>query len=125
MTTRQRLRSIRESKGLSVRAAARLYGCAHPWIVAIEQGEGDPSPVVIERMAEAYGVTVSYIETGDIPDPSPKRGRDAFNVDDVVYLNTAEYRNQPSVVMGVRAGEVQVHPGIWLGVEFVSRGKVA
>lgn len=59
----KKIRSIRESKGLSINAAARLYGCDRRWWSALESGRENPSYWTLCRVAHVLKVKTSELAT--------------------------------------------------------------
>ena len=55
----QRLRSARDSKGLTQAQAAAELGVSRPLLIAIEKGTREVSPAELVRLAEIYGKPVS------------------------------------------------------------------
>jgi transcriptional regulator with XRE-family HTH domain len=52
------LRHWREKRGYSVRDLARRAGVTHVSIVRIENGQASPNVAMLEKLAEALGVSV-------------------------------------------------------------------
>jgi transcriptional regulator with XRE-family HTH domain len=52
-----KLRTLRDSKGLSVRALAALADIDHSQIHRIEKGDISPSAITIQKLADALEVT--------------------------------------------------------------------
>lgn len=48
-----RLREVRQSRGLTLRALAELVGVSHVWLLKLEQGENRPSAELLERIEHA------------------------------------------------------------------------
>ncbi|UVT20113.1 MAG: helix-turn-helix transcriptional regulator [Nitrospira sp.] len=53
-----RIRAIRESKGLSIRALAAKAKMAYPFLCNVENGKVDPSLSTLRRLAKALKVKV-------------------------------------------------------------------
>ena len=56
-----RLRSIRERKGVSLRALKQISGVAVATLARIEAGGYDPRLSTLRRLAKALGVTVAEL----------------------------------------------------------------
>ncbi len=69
--TSTRLRTIREGKGVSLRALKSLSGVAVATLARIEAGGYDPRLSTLRRIATALGVTVAQL----IGDERYKGGR--------------------------------------------------
>lgn len=57
----QRLRSIREQRGLSLRALKRASGVAVSNLARYEAGQGDPRLSTLRKVAKALGVSVAVL----------------------------------------------------------------
>ena len=66
----ERLRSIREQKGVSLRELKNLSGVAVSNLCLYEAGEGDPRLSTLRKVAKALGVTVSAL----IDESKPGKG---------------------------------------------------
>jgi transcriptional regulator with XRE-family HTH domain len=55
-TVSETLKTARIAAGMTVREAAGLVNCAHPWIVQLETGTRSVSSANARRLAEAYGI---------------------------------------------------------------------
>lgn len=69
----ERLASVRASRGMTLRAAAGLWGVAHSRIAAIEKGDTTVDADHLEKAARAYMVPVVMLIPGaaDLPDLGP------------------------------------------------------
>lgn len=56
----QRLRTLRNRHGLSVREAARRAGLSPSYLSAMENGSARPSMAAVQKLASAYGVNTHY-----------------------------------------------------------------
>lgn len=61
----QRLREIREAKGLSLRALEGLTGIAHQTIRKYESGESIPNWKTVEKLADALAVSTEEFRSKD------------------------------------------------------------
>jgi len=61
MTLAERLRQVRELRGLSLNALAKVSGVARTTIGYIEGGETSPSVATVELLARALGVSVCWL----------------------------------------------------------------
>jgi Zn-dependent peptidase ImmA (M78 family)/DNA-binding XRE family transcriptional regulator len=68
MTVALRLRTARESRGLTQAQAAAELGVSRPLLIAIEKGTRDPAPAELVRLAQIYGKPVSELLR---PSPPP------------------------------------------------------
>lgn len=68
----ERLKEIREAKGLNKMEASRIMGVTQSGYVRYELGERKPTIQTVEAMAAALGTSVGYL-TGESDDPSPDR----------------------------------------------------
>jgi transcriptional regulator with XRE-family HTH domain len=65
----QRLRALRDERGLSQIEAAEGMGFSRPYLAGLEGGSARPGRNMLVAVAEFYGVTTDFILTG-----SPPRG---------------------------------------------------
>lgn len=67
-----RLRAAREQAGLSQGQAAKLLGVQRPTVSEFEAGRRRVSAEELARLAEIYGVSVSWLATDqpEVPDPA-------------------------------------------------------
>lgn len=73
-TLGNRLSSVRQTRGLSVRELARLSGVAPQTIADAEQERHEPSLPVLRRLAVALGVSACWLAVLDEdPDRPPNR----------------------------------------------------
>lgn len=61
ITLAERLRQVRELRGLSLNALAKVSGVARTTIGYIEGGETSPSVATVELLARALGVSVCWL----------------------------------------------------------------
>ena len=67
MTMGERLRELRQARGLSLQQAATPIGCSKPHLWEIESGtSANPSLDLLRKLAAFYGVSVGHI-IGDGP----------------------------------------------------------
>lgn len=67
-----RLRMIRKKKGLSLRALASKAGLSASYLSDLERGtRGAPTAPVLERLADALGVSVDALLGRENPSPTP------------------------------------------------------
>lgn len=64
-TLAERLRQVRELRGLSLNALAKVSGVARTTIGYIESGETSPSLATVELLAQALGVPVPWLAYGE------------------------------------------------------------
>lgn len=69
LTFAEKLRSLRESRGLSVRAAAKQLGVSAPFLSDIELGRRFPSEEVLERMALLLEIPLDELRKFDLRAP--------------------------------------------------------
>jgi len=62
----ERIRSLREARGLSLRAAAEAAGISAAALSQIENGQTSPSVATLEKLADGLGVAVAsfFLEEG-------------------------------------------------------------
>lgn len=77
-TVGQRLRALREQKGLALRRLAAMSGVSHPAIMQIERDQSSPSVSVLHRLLKPLEVTLSGFFS------------DATNVDAAVFYKADE-----------------------------------
>ena len=65
-----RIAELRHMRGLSQAALAKALGLSTSTIAMYEQGRREPSVSVIIALADALGVTIDYLLTGQPPQPS-------------------------------------------------------
>jgi transcriptional regulator with XRE-family HTH domain len=70
-----RLKSARESRGLAIRALARLAGTSDTTIKNAEAGRTIPTVATAEQIAKALGVSPCWLAYGEGPEILPKRVR--------------------------------------------------
>lgn len=63
-TVGQRLKALRESKGLGLRRLAALSGVSHPAIMQIERDASSPSVSVLHRLLKPLEITLSGFFSG-------------------------------------------------------------
>jgi len=62
---RDRLRAIRESRGLSRERLAAAVGISPRTIARAELGEAEPVPIIVAALAAALGVDVESVTLGE------------------------------------------------------------
>ncbi|HEX2031136.1 MAG TPA: cupin domain-containing protein [Actinomycetota bacterium] len=60
----RRIRSVRESKGLSLRAVAQAAGISESFLSQVERGVASPSVASLRRIAESLGESVGSLFEG-------------------------------------------------------------
>lgn len=60
-TSKPSLRALRESRGLSIRAAAQIVDVHHSTLARYEDGVHEPQTTELVALAGAYGVTVEAV----------------------------------------------------------------
>lgn len=93
-----RIRAARLAAGLTIRAAAALYGCKHPWIAAVERGNRPVAAEVAHRFAEVYGVDPNHFLKAD--------GMRTYETPEVVTTD------RPLTIKDRIPPVVAAHPGI-------------
>ncbi len=68
-TLGQHIRELRVEKSLSLREFAKRLNLSAPFVSDIELGRRDPSEDVLERMAEAFGISPEELRSYDIRVP--------------------------------------------------------
>ena len=63
----ERIAQLRRNKGLSQAALAQALGLSTSTIAMYEQGRREPSVSIIIALADALGVTIDYLLTGQSP----------------------------------------------------------
>ena len=100
-----RLKELRESKGFSVRALARMAGLSQPYVRQIELGiKSNPSAAVLQKLAVALGVTVA-----DIMGTSVEIPEEALQG---VLKSLTEFARKKGKVSGLRQEDVEMLKGI-------------
>ena len=66
----ERLRRLRESRGLTQRELAEAIGVSRQAIGLYEAGEREPDLSTLQKLARALGTSMSYL-VGETDDPSP------------------------------------------------------
>lgn len=61
----ERLKRLRETKGLKQNRVAQILGVHNSTLAKYESGEREPDNETLTRLAEIYEVTVDYLLTGD------------------------------------------------------------
>jgi len=67
-TLGERVRAIRQSKSLSGQQLANLVGCSKSHISGIEKNQKNPSPAMLEMLANALSTTVGFLLHGEHAD---------------------------------------------------------
>lgn len=67
----ERLRQLRQSRGLSIREVARRCGISHVSISLIERGRHSPSVSSLKSVLEALETTLSAFFSDPLPDSAP------------------------------------------------------
>lgn len=62
----ERLRLIREHRGLSLEQAARAAGVSAPFLSRVETGKASPGPAVLRRLAQALQVSIPVLLRRDL-----------------------------------------------------------
>ena len=100
-----RLNELRESKGFSVRALARMAGLSQPYLRQIELGiKSNPSAAVLQKLAVALGVTVADImgTSVEIPEDSLKG----------IPKSLVEFARKKGKAAGLRQEDIEMLKGI-------------
>jgi len=71
---KDRIRLAREQAGLSQRALAKMMEMNHASISILEAGKREPTPRTLKGIAEATGVNLEWLKTGEGP-MLPEKGR--------------------------------------------------
>ncbi len=79
-TVGQRLKRLREKQALSQRDLARP-GVSSAYVSRIEDGSRQPSVKVLRKLADALGVSVEYLETGE---EIPLRILESFTLEELI-----------------------------------------
>ncbi|MEW8957827.1 MAG: helix-turn-helix transcriptional regulator [Moorella sp. (in: firmicutes)] len=77
----ERLKKLREDKGLSQREIARLLGFAPSTIAMYETNKRTPDPETLQKLADFFGVSVDYL-LGRTDDPHPPEQKIAAAISD-------------------------------------------
>ena len=67
----ERLRAVRQQRGISQEKLAELAGLHRTYVSSIERGERNVSLVNIERLAAALGVTMAELMPDEAKPPGP------------------------------------------------------
>ena len=67
----ERLRAVRQQRGISQEKLAELAGLHRTYVSSIERGERNVSLVNIERLAAALGVAMAELMPNDAKPPRP------------------------------------------------------
>ena len=67
----ERLKQLRQSRGLSIRALARRCGISHVSISLIERGRHSPSISSLKSVLDALETTLSAFFSDPLPDSAP------------------------------------------------------
>ena len=70
-----RLRTARETAGLSQGQAAKILGVHRPSVTEMESGRRKVSAEELTELARIYGVKVSWLACEDVETPDPDRDR--------------------------------------------------
>lgn len=62
----ERLRKLRTGKGLSTRALGEIIGVSNATVSRYETGKRDPDLLVVNKIANYFGVTIEYLCGEDI-----------------------------------------------------------
>lgn len=68
-----RVRSLRKAAGLTLEQLAELSGVSRSMISLIERQETSPTAAVLNKLADAFGISLPALFAGDLrqPDPEP------------------------------------------------------
>ena len=72
----KRVRDLRSSRSYSLEVLSELSGVSRSMISLIERGETSPTAAVLNRLADAFGITLASLfaeEAGSGPDPLSRR----------------------------------------------------
>lgn len=70
MQLAERLRKMREARGLTQRELAKAIGVSRQAIGFYESGEREPDLETVQKLAQVLGTSISYL-VGETDDPSP------------------------------------------------------
>lgn len=93
-TIGERLRKLREARGMSLRALAEEVGVSHMAIQHWEQGQATPHKKNVSVLARFFNVKPSYIYTGE----QIKDTRASALINDLSLLSDSDLRLVASVV---------------------------
>lgn len=80
-TTGQRIRDRRKEKGLKIWQLATMVGMHPSSLGNLEAGRYHGSEERLQKIADALGISVVELETGELPKPVPKRPKEYCPVD--------------------------------------------
>lgn len=107
----ERIRTIRESRGISLRKLAREISVSASFISQVEQDKANPSVDSLQKIAHVLGVSTSYIlqeDTSATPVEIRSKNKNEFNeslLEGVILKNLAPYddkRNMSPVLLTVK-----------------------
>jgi len=107
----ERIRTIRESRGISLRKLAREISVSASFISQVEQDKANPSVDSLQKIAGILGVSTSYIlqeDTSSAPVEIRSKNKNEFNeslLEGVILKNLAPYdekRNMSPVLLTVK-----------------------
>jgi transcriptional regulator with XRE-family HTH domain len=75
MSFQDRLRRLREERGLTWYRLAKLSGITKEGLAKLEQPGSDPKLSTLRKLAAALGVTVEELVRGETEKPKRKKGK--------------------------------------------------
>jgi len=107
----ERIRTIRESRGISLRKLAREIGVSASFVSQVEQDKANPSVSSLQKIAGVLAVSTSYILQEDVsaaPVEIRSKNKNEFNeslLEGTILKNLAPYdekRNMTPVLLTVK-----------------------
>jgi len=100
-----RLRMAREMAGLSQGQVARMLGLHRPSISEAEAGRRRVSAEELARLAEIYGIGVSWLVCEETPDADPRRDRIDLAARELAKLKPDDLNRLMQLLQAIRSGK--------------------
>lgn len=127
----QRLRELRDARGLSLAALAELSGVSRSNISLIERGESSATATVLDRLTAALGITLAALFDPPAAEPVPlRRAEEQLTwtdpvsgyvrrnlspaVDSTLQLVEVHFPPGQRVAYDTAARDVDVHQQVWI-----------
>lgn len=95
-----RIKRLRNEKGISQQELARIVGKTQQAIAIWEKGQYEPDHDALNMLADYFGVTIDYL-LGRTDDPSPKDGQHVNDDEALEYLDELHKRPEMKALFQV------------------------
>lgn len=94
-TFRERLKLLREEKGLSQKALGKLLNLSQSAIAYYETGDKEPTQETLHRLADYFGVSVDYLLGRTDIREMPGVGTDELELDEILRKENVLFEGVP------------------------------